>query len=228
MRNFKRLCAALAVMIVALGLLMMPASAEVEDTPVVDTEPGGEVITPPVQEEPVEEPAEDENNTLVARMYEWVELYFDEILTAISVALMGGYSLYQKSKNGTLIQGISRVLKSQGGVESASNLVTEALKAVEAKQDQLNRYYEAYSKDEAQRSKVTAALLVEVMALVEVQHISTLNNANVPQSLKDLVTSKYARCLSVINDDAELKAAYDEMRGVLGIGGNPDDEVWDD
>ena len=70
--------------------------------------------------------------------------------------------------------------------------------------------------------------MVEVMALIEVQHIQTLNNANVPQAFKDLVTSKYARCLSAINDDAELKATYDEMRGVLGLGGNTDDEAWDD
>ena len=246
MRKFKRLGAMLAVLTVVLGLLVMPISAEAtedpatpseeitedvvggENTPVDDVTDEGEVNTPPETEEPAEEPTEGENNTLVARLYEWAELYIDEILTVISVAVMGGYTLYQKSKNGTLIQGISRVLKSQGGVESASNMVTTALKAVEEKQERLNRYYEAYSKGESERSKVTAALLVEVMALIEVQHIQTLNNANVPQAFKDLVTSKYARCLSTINDDEELKATYDEMREKLGLGGNTDDEVWDD
>ena len=64
---------------------------------------------------------------------------------------------------------------------------------------------------------MTAALLVEVMALIETNHIAYINNSNIPQSMKNLMTSKYARCLSVINDDAELKATYDEMRGILGI-----------
>ena len=250
MRKFRRLCAMFAVLVVMLGLCLMPISAEEtipqspqttapftqgsldteesesvpsgaegENTPVVDTEQGDEVITPPEESEP----AEGENNTVISRLYEWTEANLDEILTAASVAVMGAFSLYQKNKNGTLVQGISRVLKSQGGVESVSNTVATALKAVEEKQEQINKYYEAYAKGESERGKVTAALLVEVMALVEIQHIQTLNNSNVPQAFKDLVTSKYARCLSTINDDAELKAAYDEVRGVLGIGGEADE-----
>ena len=45
--------------------------------------------------------------------------------------------------------------------------------------------------------------------------------------MKNLMTSKYARCLSYINDDAELKAAYDEMRGILGITEAQGDEKKD-
>ena len=79
-------------------------------------------------------------------------------------------------------------------------------------------YYKEHAKNEQERNKVTGALLVEVMSLIEIMHIICLNNANMPQAIKDLVTSKHARCLSVINDDAEVKAAYDEMRNTLGIG----------
>lgn len=260
MRKFRRLCAMFAALVVMLGLLVMPISAEAtedpaipgeeitedvvegENTPVDDVTDGGETITPPETEEPTEEPAEEpteepieepteepvegENNTFVARLYEWAELYIDEILTVISVAVMGGYTLYQKAKNGTLISGIGRVLKSQGGVENASKIVSEAVAKLDARQEQLNRYYEEYGKNESERNKVTAALLVEVMALIETNHIAYINNANIPQSMKNLMTSKYARCLSVINDDAELKATYDEMRGILGITeGAPNEET---
>ena len=193
------------------------------NSPVIDENGGGEVNTPPPS---VDEPSGEENGVtedtgeavnIFTRLFEYAELYFDEILTAVSVVVMGAYSLYQRRKNGTLISGIGRVLKSQGGVESASQLVSEAMKRLEEKQEQMNRYYEEYSKNEGERNKVTAALLVEVMALIEVQHIAYINNSNIPQSMKNLMTSKYARCLSAINDDAELKATYDEMRGILGI-----------
>ena len=232
MKKFRRLCAMFAALVVMLGLLVTPASAEEvtegENTPVVDTEQGGEVITLPEEREPVEEPTEIVNDTFVARVWEFVDANLGEIVSTISAIVTGGFLFYQKSKNGTLIQGISRVLKSQGGVEHASGEVTNALKVVEEKQELLNKFIDEYSKSEAERSKVTAALLVEVMGLIEIQHIQTLNNANVPQAYKDLVTSKYARCLSTINDDEELKAIYDEIREKLGLGGNPDDEVWDD
>ena len=234
MKRIKRIGTILLVMIVMLGLLALPAAAEEvvepENTPVEDVVPEVEANTPvddvPVADEPTDNVTE-ENNTLVSRVYEWAEEHCGEILSALSCAAMAGYSIYQKGKNGTFIQGIGRVLKSQGTVESASQLVTEGMNKLEEQQAQLNGYYEQYSKNEDQRNKVTAALLVEVMAMLELQHISYINNASIPQSMKNLATSKYARCLSVINDDAEIKAAYDEMRGLLGIAEETSNEKTD-
>ena len=229
-----KLIIAVVVALLAMAVIVMPISAEEmieppanetlggENSPSGEDNSGGAENTPPtVENEPTEEPGGTEGEAVEAdiftRVFEFVETNIDEILTALSVVVMGAYSLYQRGKNGTLISGIGRVLKSQGGVESASQLVSERMKKLEEKQEQLNRYYEAYSKGESERNKVTAALLVEVMALIETQHIAYINNSNIPQSMKNLMTSKYARCLSVINDDAELKATYDEMRGILGI-----------
>ena len=228
MRNFKRLCAALAVMIVALGLLMMPASAEVEDTLVVDTEPGGEVITPPVQEEPVEEPAEDENNTLLARVWEALQRYDGEIISALSfvAAAVGAY--LTKNGKSLFVSGMRSVVKGQNVVTESNAEVAASQKDIAQKQERLDNNVATMAQELAENKKIIAALLVEVMGLIEIQHIQTLNNANVPQAYKDLVTSKYARFISTINDDEELKAIYDEMREKLGLGGNPDDEVWDD
>lgn len=220
---------AFIIALLTIAVIALPISAEEitepltgENLPSVDDNGSGEVNTPPaVENEPTEEPDGTESEAVEAdiftRVFEFVETNIDEILTVISVAVMGAYTLYQKSKNGTLISGIGRVLKSQGGVENASKIVAEMMAKLDAKQEQLNRYYEEYSKNESERNKVTAALLVEVMALIETNHIAYINNSNIPQSMKNLMTSKYARCLSVINDDAELKATYDEMRGILGI-----------
>ena len=229
---------AFIIALLTIAVIALPISAEEiteplagENLPSAEGEGNGEVNTPPATEnEPVEEPDGTEGEAIEAdiftRVFEFVETNIDEILTAISVAVMAAYTLYQKAKNGTLISGIGRVLKSQGGVENASKIVSEAVAKLDARQEQLNRYYEEYSKNESERNKVTAALLVEVMALIETNHIAYINNSNIPQSMKNLMTSKYARCLSVINDDAELKATYDEMRGILGITeGAPNEET---
>lgn len=213
MRHIKRLGAVLIVLIVMLGLLIIPAAAEEvaepENTPVDGVIDGGEANTPTEGTE--------ENNTVLARVYEWARENISEIITLISGAVMAGYALYQRGKNGTLINGVARVLKGQGSVESATQNMTSSMDELKAQQAELNKYYKEYAKNEAERNKVTGALLVQTASLVELLHILLINNSNIPQATKNLATSKYARCLSTINDDAEIKAVYDEMRNVLGI-----------
>lgn len=208
MRRIKSLTTILMVIVLMLGLLVIPAAAE-ETTPVGDANVEAETDIPVADVE--------ENNTVIARVYEWTMENIDKVLTALMTGVVGGFALYQKGKNGLLLQGVGGMLKSQKGVESAAQSVTAGMDELKAQQAELNKYYEEYAKNEAERNKVTGVLLVEVMSMIELQHIAFINNGNVPQSLKNLATSKYARCLSVINDDAEIKAAYDEMRGVLGI-----------
>ena len=208
MRRIKSLTTILIVIVLMLGLLVIPAAAE-ETTPVGDANVEAETDIPVADVE--------ENNTVIARVYEWASDNISEIITLVSGAVMAAYALYQRGKNGTLINGVARVLKSQGGVETAAQNMTSGMDELKAQQAELNRYYEEYAKNEAERNKVTGALLVEVMSLIELQHILLINSGSIPQATKNLATSKYARCLSAINDDAEIKAVYDEMRNVLGI-----------
>ena len=230
MRHIKRFVKIMIVMIVMLVLLTTPVMAEGagtnQDVPANDVVTDGAADSAPdgtgdvgASGDTVESDTviEEENVTVIARVYEWAMENYDKIITSILGASMSIYALYQKGKNGTLINGIVKVLKSQNGVEAASNNSTEAMNRLEAKQTQLNEYYEQYAKNEEERNKVTAALLVEVMSLIEIQHIAYINNSSIPQSMKNLMTSKYARCLSVINDDTEIKAAYDEMRATLRL-----------
>ena len=204
MKPFIKKLGAVALVLLLTIALCVPCFAE------------GDVVTE-APEEVVEETPVEEKTNLLDRVFEFVETYIAEIMSFGSALAVAAYAIYQKSSNGTMFAGIKHLLTSLLGVENVSQRVADALDKVEKKQEQLNKYYEEYSKNEQERNKVTAALLVEVMALLETNHIMYINNSNIPQSMKNLMTSKYARCLSYINDDAELKAAYDEMRGVLGI-----------
>lgn len=207
MKPFIKRLGALVIILLLCITLCVPSSAEEMPSDDVVTE----AVTPP------EDVAEVEERSFFDRVKEFIENYIAEIVTAGSTIAVAVYTIYQKNSNGTMFTGIKRLLTSQGDVENVSNRVADALDKVEEKQEQLNKYYEEYSRNEQERNKITAALLVEVMALLETNHIMYINNSNIPQSMKNLMTAKYARCLSYINDDAELKAAYDEMKGILGI-----------
>lgn len=219
MKPFIKKLGAVVIVLLLTVALCVPCFAEEVPTEDVITE---EVVTEDVTEEETEETV-----NIFDRVFEFVETYIAEIASFGSALAMLGYAIYQKTSNGTMFTGIKHLLSSQNGVESVSQKVADALVEVKECQNTLNAYYEEYAKNETERNKVTAALLVEVMALLETNHIMYINNTNIPQSMKNLMTSKYARCLSYINDDAELKAAYDEMRGVLGITEAQGDEKKD-
>lgn len=167
----------------------------------------------------VSEAAEDASFAmLLNRVWEYVNENAGDLLSATSLGSIIVYMILQKNSKGTFLSGISKLITSQKGVISASEDNKTAVDALSADQKKLMEYFEKYASGEEERTKMTASLLVEVMGLIEIQHVLCLNNSNVPQAVKNLVTSAYARCLSVINDDAAIKDAYKQMRAILGLG----------
>ena len=152
------------------------------------------------------------------RVWEFVNDNAGDLLSATSLGSVALYIFLQKKSNGNFLSGISKVLTSQRSVVAASDDNKAEVKTLSEKQEKMLEYFEKYASSEEERGKIVSALLVEVMGLIEIQHVLCLNNANVPQAMKNLVTSTYARCLSVINDDAAIKEAVDQMRSILGIG----------
>lgn len=155
---------------------------------------------------------------LLDRVWEFVNENAGDLLSATSLGSVALYIILQKKNNGNFLSGISKVLTAQKNVVSASDDNKAEVKTLSEKQEKMLEYYEKYASSEEERGKIISALLVEVMGLIEIQHVLCLNNSNLPQAMKNLVTSTYARCLSVINDDASIKEAVDQMRSVLGIG----------
>lgn len=158
-----------------------------------------------------------ESETVLSRVWEYVTENASDLLSATSLGSVALYILLQKKSNGSFLNGISRLLTAQKGVVSASDQNRAAVESLSADQKKMLEYYERDKKADEEKNKIIATLLVEVMGLVEIQHVLCLNNSNVPQSIKNLVTSTYARCLTIINDDESIKKAYAEMRSVLGL-----------
>lgn len=172
-----------------------------------------------VEAEEVTETAEEASLAmLLDRVWEFVNENAGDLLSATSLGSVALYIILQKRSNGNFLSGISKVLTSQRTVVAASDDNKAEVKTLSEKQEKMIEYFEKYASSEEERGKIISALLVEVMGLIEIQHVLCLNNSNLPQAMKNLVTSTYARCLSVINDDAAIKDAVDQMRAVLGIG----------
>lgn len=202
--GIRALCALVLVIATMLSLSLFVSAEEV-----------AEPVDPTYEEAP--ESSAEGSATLIGRIWEYVEKNAGELISALSVFATSVFLMYQKGKNNSLVLGLGKVLSGQKGVISASNINKEATAEMIDNQKVLMEYYKEYSKNEGDRNKITSVLLVEVMSLIEIQHVVCLNNKNMPQAIKNLVTSKYARCLSAINDDKELKAAYEEMRKTLGL-----------
>ena len=169
-------------------------------------------------EEPAETTEKASLGMLLNRVWEFVNENAGDLLSATSLGSVALYIILQKRSNGNFLSGISKVLTSQRTVVAASDDNKAEVKTLSERQEKMIEFFEKYESSEEERGKIISALLVEVMGLIEIQHVLCLNNSNLPQAMKNLVTSTYARCLSVINDDSAIKDAVDQMRAVLGIG----------
>ena len=100
----------------------------------------------------------------------------------------------------------------------------EKLDTVSEQMAALSEEMKADKAEIAELKKTLAANAVETMSVLEVLHIAYINSPNIPQSMKNLITAKYAGVLTKINDDEGLSQAFKEMREILGIEGGADDE----
>lgn len=218
-----------------------PPTEEIpEETPPVETPP---VETPPAETPDGEpdngaavEPTPDGTDEVVVdvftRLWEFVETYSAEIASYATMAVMAIFAFYQKAKNGVFFTGIRKLLETQGDtrditgeVFSSQKNFSDKLDAVSEQMAVLIEEIKADKAEIAELKSVIAANAVETMSVLEVLHIGYINNPNIPQSMKNLVTAKYAGLLTKINDDEGLKRAFKEMREQLGIGGDDEGEA---
>lgn len=218
MRKLRSVVSFIIVMALAISsitVLAVSASAEgIEDEVVTD-----EVIVPEdTTDDTVDDITDGEvNNTIFARIFEYVQEKGVTILSSTNLLAIGYYIyLYIKDKRG-LANGLGKILTGQTDAKTAA---IEAKDATTFTKEELVAQREKITEIanmEIERDTIVKALLYEVMTLVQLTHTVTLNNANIPQAIKDYTTSICSSCLSAINDDDKLKAAYDEMRSILGL-----------
>lgn len=196
-------------------------------------EPGNEVAPETTvpdltdAETPVEETLTEEtlvtetdgegNQTLIGRVYEFVTVNSEKLLGIVNLGTLAVIAYLSKNKNKILVTGLAKTVAGQKNVITAADSSEKAVAQMTAEQTAIGERLAAIEAGEIERDRMLKALLYETMTLVQMQHTLALNNGNIPQAIKNYATTLCANCLGAIENDEELKKAYEEMRNILGI-----------
>ena len=167
-----------------------------------------------------------EEATVFGRLWEYVRTNAVTILGGLDIGMLAAYIFMYRGTNKSFANAIGKTLTGQKSAESAAEGAKVAADEVKGKIADVESRINEIEKSEIERDSIAKALLYEIMTLVQMQHTLTLNNANIPQAIKDYATTLCANCLASVTNDEKLKAAYDEMRGILGLAkeGGADEE----
>jgi hypothetical protein len=209
MGNFKKI---VLLLMMVLSIVTAMAFTVCAEEAVAD----GEAVTETAPPSDVEAEAE-EAETVFSRIYEFCMENIEKILGALSLGTGGVLLVVLRKYGKTLISGIFKMLSGQTSATDAAKNAEIATAAMAEKQDRIEARLSETEAASKERDKIVKALLYEVMTFIQMQHTLTLNNASIPQAIKNYTTSLCSNCLSAIENEEELKKAYEEMRGILGI-----------
>lgn len=185
----------IAVIAILTALLILPVTAYTE-----------------AAEPVVSESAEMPNHTLLSRTWEFVSTYQEQIISIAgftSVLLTALISNGNRKKNLKDIKANTSIVSaSQNGVVGAVNTMIEGY-------NQLKESYEKYENVEDARNRLVGAVMVQNAVILDILQTVYVNNKNLPQGTKDLVNIKYAKCLSALENDDELRSCVEAVRKSL-------------
>lgn len=208
MKTFKKFVLLLVLM---LSIIMGTAFLAGAEESIADGETATEA--PP----PLEEDLSAETETVFTRIYEFCITHVEKILSGLAFCTSGILVVFLRKYGKTLISGIVKMLSGQTSATDAAKNAELATAVMAEKQDRIEARLSETEAASKERDKIMKALLYEVMTFVQMQHTLALNNANIPQAIKDYTTTLCSNCLAAIENEEELKRAYEEMRGILGI-----------
>lgn len=158
-----------------------------------------------------------ENKTVLGRVWEYLENNYSQILLVTSNIGLAVFAWYDKNKHKILVAGLHKTVSGQASVTEATGRSTEATEKMLTAQDAFSERLAVLEKSEEERDRVSSAVLYDMTMLLQMIHSLTMNNANIPQPIKDYTTAIYAKCISKTEGSADLSEVYKKMRGILGI-----------
>ena len=160
----------------------------------------------------VSEPVELQNHTLVSRTWEFVIAYKESI---ISIAGFASVLLTSLISNFNRKKSLKDIKANTSNVSALQNGVVGAVNGMIDGYNQLRESYEKYENIEDARNRLVGAVMVQNAVILDILQTVYVNNKNLPQGTKDLVNIKYAKCLSTLENDEELKGCVEAVRKSL-------------
>lgn len=209
-------------------------TAESEKEPSAESEKETEKETGAVVP-PAPDPGEAEGEMLAnffTRLYQW---FVDNKLMIVSVVLdgiiIGILYLVKRTKSKMDDKIVSQLVDIKSDASAASTNtsatdtnVTTAVNGLIDGYNEMNASYKAQQYAEDERNKVVSSVLETNLAILGILQTVYANNRNIPQGTKDLINYKYAKCLTTLENDEELKAIADLVKKSVEGASNDEQE----
>ena len=101
------------------------------------------------------------------------------------------------------------------GVNTSQGDVAGKVDGLDADVKEMLADFKALKDGEEERSKMTAAVLVEMTTALEMLQTAYANNRNVPQSFKDVINVKNSKGMSAVDNDEALSACVAAVKHSL-------------
>ncbi len=190
--------------------------------------------TPAVEDAAEDKPAMESEtaekiHTIWSRVLEYCETYPGEVLTAVVGFLVTLTGVINKIASNKGFKNLTANLQSVAGETSlslknqkdivgvVSQLIT-AYNETAVKYEEMKAAYDKQQGAEDDRNRLTAAVMVQNTAIMEVLHAVYINNKNIPQSTKDYMNQRMANSMKVISNDEKLRAVIEAMRETINDG----------
>lgn len=208
----KRIIVVLVMILATISVLAaVPVFAE-ETT--ADTTTDTTVTDPSFKEE-----VQETYHTILSRMGEWFGSNANVIVPIASgvVLLVAIVITIIKNKKwiSIVFGGIKKLLEMLAGVNTSQGDVAGKVDGLDADVKAMLADFKALKDGEEERSKMTAAVLVEMTTALKMLQTAYANNRNVPQSFKDLVNYDYSHCMKLVDDDKALSACVAAVKHSL-------------
>ena len=163
---------------------------------------------PATADVPTEETTEA--NDIFTRIWEFVTEYKGEVLSIVGdtgIITTVAYVLFK-------LASYKKTLQNQSDIVGVVNKLIDSYNALAEEHEKLMATYEKYEEGETERSKAISVMTVELNALLEIIS-SVYVNSKLPQSVKDMVSVKYAKCLKAIESDENLSAVLKAAHSII-------------
>jgi hypothetical protein len=196
------------------------AAADIPPSNVADTESTDD---DPAPSEPVvpeqTPPAESVNHTFVGRVMEFANQYRQELIDVcgfLGMAIAALFALFKQRRNGqTVAAGVSSMLRNTSDVSTSQSGVVNAVNEMIGTYNKMSDAYVQYATSEDERNRLVGAMVVQNAAILEILSTVYANSKNLPQGVKDIVNLKYAKCLTMLENDEKLTAFVKDVRSVV-------------
>ena len=159
---------------------------------------------------------DEAEHDIFTRLYEFAMSYRQELVavagSAVVVAIETIYERRNKKRSDDTKADVAVIKKDSSGTALGQTSMIDAVNLMIGGYNSMRDSYEKYEGVEDDRNRLIGAVMVQNTALLEILMAVYVNNKNLPQGVKDLVTLRYTNAQKALGDDQELMAIVAAVR----------------